>query len=167
MTFASMTRALTDDEMALFSVSPRHFGLTPADHAGTTVRLTPDRHLIIRNQYRYVPNYHDNLAKRTRVRQGHRDSFLARYPSLAHVPFAATWGVPAGYRATSPPSSARSATTPGCPGVHQSVGVARGTISGKLLAELATGQDSSQLADMLAVSGRPAMPRSVAPWTPP
>lgn len=33
-------------------------------------------------------------------------------------------------------------------GVHQSVGAARGTISGKLIAELATGQDSGQLEEV-------------------
>jgi glycine/D-amino acid oxidase-like deaminating enzyme len=156
MTFASMTRELTEAEMALFSAAPHHFGLTPADHAGTTVRLTPDRRLIIRNQYRFVPRYHDNLAERTHIRQGHRDSFEARYPQLAHVPFAATWGGACGLSRNYTAFFGKVGDNAWMSGVHQSVGAARGTISGKLLAELATGQDSSQLADMLAVSGKPA-----------
>lgn len=157
MTFASMTRALTDEEMALFSTTPHHFGLTPADHAGTTVRLTPDRHLIVRNQYRFVPRYHDNLAERTRIRQGHRESFEARYPSLSHVPFVATWGGACGLSRNYTAFFGKVGDNAWMSGVHQSVGAARGTISGKLLAELATEQDSSQLTDMLAVSGRPAI----------
>ncbi|WP_026068510.1 NAD(P)/FAD-dependent oxidoreductase [Halomonas smyrnensis] len=157
MTFASMTRALTDDEMALFSTAPHHFGLTPADHAGTTLRLTPDRRLIIRNQYRFVPRYHDDLAERTRIRRGHRESFEARYPTLAHVPFAATWGGACGLSRNYTAFFGKVGDNAWMSGVHQSVGAARGTISGKLLAELATGQDSSQLADMLAVSGKPAL----------
>ncbi|MDL0432960.1 FAD-binding oxidoreductase [Marinobacter sp. TBZ242] len=157
MTFASMTRELTDQEMDLFSEAPHHFGLTPADHAGTTVRLTPDRRLIIRNQYRFVPKYHDNLAGRTAIRQGHRDSFLARYPSLEHVPFDSTWGGACGLSRNYTPFFGEVGDHAWMSGVHQSVGAARGTISGKLIAELATGQDSSQLADMLAVSGKPAM----------
>lgn len=156
MTFASMTRALTDEEMALFSAAPHHFGLTPADHAGTTVRLTPDRRLIIRNQYRFVPRYHDDLAERTRIRQGHRDSFEARYPELAHVPFEATWGGACGLSRNYTAFFGKVGDNAWMSGVHQSVGAARGTISGKLLAELATDQDSSQLSDMLAVSGKPA-----------
>ncbi|MCG6657520.1 FAD-binding oxidoreductase [Halomonas campisalis] len=156
MTFASMTRELTESEMALFSAAPHHFGLTPADHAGTTVRLTPDRRLIIRNQYRFVPRYHDDLAERTRIRQGHRVSFEARYPELTHVPFAATWGGACGLSRNYTAFFGKVGDNAWMSGVHQSVGAARGTISGKLLAELATGQDSSQLADMLAVSGKPA-----------
>ncbi|SDL49984.1 Glycine/D-amino acid oxidase [Modicisalibacter muralis] len=156
MTFASMTRALTIEEMARFSAAPHHFGLTPADHAGTTVRLTPDRRLIIRNQYRFVPRYHDDLAERNRIRQGHRDSFEARYPDLAHVPFEATWGGACGLSRNYTAFFGKVGDNAWMSGVHQSVGAARGTISGKLLAELATGQDSAQLSDMLAVSGKPA-----------
>lgn len=156
MTFASMTRALTDDEMTRFSAAPHHFGLTPADHAGTTVRLTPDRRLIIRNQYRFVPRYHDDLAERNRIRQGHRASFEARYPELAHVPFEATWGGACGLSRNYTAFFGQVGDQAWMSGVHQSVGAARGTISGKLLAELATGQDSAQLSDMLAVSGKPA-----------
>ncbi|MBF7054660.1 FAD-binding oxidoreductase [Halomonas sp. KAO] len=157
MTFASMTRELTDEEMGLFSAAPHHFGLTPADHAGTTVRLTPDRRLIIRNQYRFVPRYHDDLAERTRIRQGHRASFEARYPELAQVPFTATWGGACGLSRNYTAFFGKVGDLAWMSGVHQSVGAARGTISGKLLAELATGEDSSQLADMLAVSGKPAL----------
>lgn len=157
MTFASMTRALTDTEMRLFSTAPHHFGLTPADHAGTTVRLTPDRRLIVRNQYRFVPRYHDDLAERVRIRQGHRDSFEARYPSLTHVPFEATWGGACGLSRNFTAFFGKVGEDAWMSGVHQSVGAARGTISGKLLAELASGQDSSQLSDMLAVSGKPAL----------
>ncbi|MCM5705720.1 NAD(P)/FAD-dependent oxidoreductase [Larsenimonas salina] len=157
MTFASMTRALSDSEMALFAAAPHHFGLTPADHAGTTVRLTPDRRLIVRNQYRFVPRYHDDLSERTRIRQGHRESFEARYPTLAHVPFEATWGGACGLSRNYTAFFGKVGDNAWMSGVHQSVGAARGTISGKLLAELATGQDSSQLADMLAVSGTPAL----------
>lgn len=157
MTFASMTRTLTDQEMTLFSRAPHHFGLTPADHAGTTVRLTPGRQLIVRNQYRFVPRYHDNLAERKRIRQGHRESFDARYPSLSQVPFIATWGGACGLSRNYTAFFGKVGDSAWMSGIHQSVGAARGTISGKLLAELATGQNSSQLADMLAISGKPAL----------
>lgn len=157
MTYASMTRALTDDEMTLFSRAPYHFGLTPADHAGTTLRLTPDRRLIVRNQYQFVPRYHDDLARRTRIREGHRQSFEARYPSLTHVPFEATWGGACGLSRNYTAFFGQVGHNAWMSGIHQSVGAARGTISGKLLAELATDQDSPQLSDMLAVSGKPAL----------
>ena len=104
-----------------------------------------------------MPRYHDDLAERTRIRKGHRDSFEARYPSLAHVPFEATWGGACGLSRNYTAFFGRVGDAAWMSGVHQSVGAARGTISGKLLAELATGEDSDQLADMLAISGRPAI----------
>ena len=51
MTFASWTRPLTDAEMSAVGIQA-DWGLTPADHAGTTVRMTQDRRLIIRNTYK-------------------------------------------------------------------------------------------------------------------
>lgn len=41
-------------------------------------------------------------------------------------------------------------------GIHQSVGATCGTITGKLLAHLALGQDSKSLSDMLHISEQPA-----------
>lgn len=156
MTFASMTRALTDAEMERFAAPPHHFGLTPADHAGTTLRLTPDRRLVVRNQYRFVPRYVDRRSGRQGIRAVHRQSLDHRYPGLNEVPFIATWGGATGlsrnYETFFGPVGDRVWAS----GVHQSVGVARGTISGRLLAELATGQDSEQVAGMSQVSGCPA-----------
>lgn len=41
-------------EMQVAGVQP-DWDLIPADHAGTTVRMTQDRHLIIRNTYKHMP----------------------------------------------------------------------------------------------------------------
>ena len=53
MTFASWTRPLTDKEMQQYT-GLLDWGLTPADHAGTTLRMTADRRIIIRNTYQHV-----------------------------------------------------------------------------------------------------------------
>lgn len=44
MTFASWTRPLTDEEMKRYH-GQLDWGLTPADHAGTTLRMTADRRI--------------------------------------------------------------------------------------------------------------------------
>ncbi len=158
MTFASWTRPLTDAELASYG-GQLDWGLTPADHAGTTVRMTQDRRLIIRNTYKHVPKYGRSTsdAMRQRVREKHREAFLARFPQLAGVPFTHTWG---GVYAISRNFTNFFGELE--QGVYASacdngVGVAWGTISGTLLADLAIGADSEQLRDIQAVTGMPSL----------
>lgn len=156
MTFASMTRPLTDREFDAYG-GQLDWGLTPADHAGTTVRMTQDRRLLIRSHYQYVPDYGSSDSKRSVVRASHRQSLIERYPQLAQVPFEHTWG---GVCALS--RNFTSFFGQLAPGVlasacHNGVGAARGTISGKLMADLAVGADSDLLRDMQIVSGMPAL----------
>ncbi|WP_020656674.1 NAD(P)/FAD-dependent oxidoreductase [Massilia niastensis] len=157
MTFASWTRPLTDAELARYG-GQLDWGLTPADHAGTTVRMTQDRRLIIRNTYKHVPKYGRSTSDgmRQKVRASHRAAFLARFPQLAEVPFSHTWG---GVYAIS-----RNFTNffgeledgvyaTAC---DNGVGAAWGTISGTLMADMAVGADSQQLHDIRAVTGMPS-----------
>ncbi len=158
MTFASWTRPLDDDECRRYG-GRFDWGLTPADHAGTTVRMTQDRRLLIRNTYRHVPRYGRSIddATRAKIRGDHRQAFRARFPALADVPFTHTWG---GVYAIS-----RNFTNffgQLDDGVFASacdngVGAAWGTISGTLLADHAVGADSALLRDIRAVTGMPAL----------
>lgn len=158
MTFASWTRPLSDAEMKVYG-GQADWGLTPADHAGTTVRMTQDRRLMIRNTYKHVPKYgrstHD--AMRAGVRKDHRNAFMSRFPQLAEVPFTHTWG---GVYAISRNFTNFFGELE--PGLHASacdngVGAAWGTISGTLLADLAVGAVSTQLRDIQAVTGMPSL----------
>lgn len=158
MTFASWTRPLTDEEMVSYG-GKLDWGLTPADHAGTTLRMTADRRILVRNTYAHVPQYGANISdgRREVIRQEHRKSFLARYPSLAHVPFTHTWG---GVYAISRNFTNFFGKLE--EGVYSSacdngVGAAWGTISGTLLAELVIGVDSPQLEDIQYVTGMPTL----------
>ncbi|MNQ70416.1 Gamma-glutamylputrescine oxidoreductase [compost metagenome] len=158
MTFASWTRPLSDAEMAAYG-GQLDWGLTPADHAGTTVRMTQDRRLIIRNTYKHVPKYGSSTSDgmREQIRVGHRRSLLARYPQLAEVPFTHTWG---GVYAISRNFTNFFGELE--PGVHASacdngVGAAWGTISGTMLADQVVGAESQQLRDIRAVTGMPSL----------
>ncbi|WBS05191.1 FAD-dependent oxidoreductase [Pseudoduganella sp. SL102] len=157
MTFASWTRPLTDAELARHG-GQLDWGLTPADHAGTTVRMTQDRRLIIRNTYKHVPRYGRSTsdAMREQVRAKHRAAFLARFPQLADVPFSHTWG---GVYAISRNFTNffgeldQGVYATAC---DNGVGAAWGTISGTLLADRAIGAGSEQLRDIEAVTGMPS-----------
>jgi glycine/D-amino acid oxidase-like deaminating enzyme len=157
MTFASWTRPLTQAEMDAIGMQA-DWGLTPADHAGTTVRMTQDRRLMIRNTYKHVPRYGKSVSDSTRheIRAGHRKALISRYPQLANVEFTHTWG---GVYAIS-----RNFTNffgeledgvyaTAC---DNGVGAAWGTISGTLLADLAVGADSQSLSDIRNVTGMPS-----------
>ncbi|WP_434136687.1 FAD-binding oxidoreductase (plasmid) [Pseudomonas luteola] len=158
MTFASWTRPLTDSEMRIYG-GQLDWGLTPADHAGTTVRMTQDRRLIIRNTYKHVPKYgkSTNDSMRKSVQASHRRAFLKRFPQLVNVPFSHTWG---GVYAISRNFTNFFGQLE--PGVYASacdngVGAAWGTISGTMLADLAVGAQSQQLSDIQAVTGMPSL----------
>jgi glycine/D-amino acid oxidase-like deaminating enzyme len=154
MTFASLTRPLEPDERSLYQGLPS-WGLTPADHAGASLRLTPDGRFLFRSEYRYAPAYVTSAADRARVGMIHRDGFIRRYPMLARVPFENTWcgvcGLSRNYEAFF------GEVRPGVffSGVHQSVGAARGTISGLLLADMACGRPNPLVEDMQFVSPGP------------
>lgn len=158
MTFASWTRPLTDAEMQRYG-GELNWGLTPADHAGTTLRMTADRRILIRNTYKHVPKYGSSMNDKIReqIRDDHRQVFLARYPELADVPFTHTWG---GVYAIS-----RNFTNffgQLDEGVYASacdngVGAAWGTISGTLLADYVVGATSKSLDDIQQVTGMPCL----------
>ena len=156
MTYASMTRPLSDREMSLFQ-SEQGWGITPADHGGTTLRLTEDRRLLIRNQYTYVPKYSDRHQSYSKMRQQHLDGLIARYPSLSDIRIEYTWG---GACALSRNYAAYfGEIEPGIfySGIHQSVGATRGTITGKLLAHLSLGENSESLSNLLEITNMPAI----------
>lgn len=158
MTFASWTRPLTDEEMKVYQ-GKLDWGLTPADHAGTTLRMTADRRILIRNTYKHVPKYGKNIGDETRqwVQTDHRKALLFRYPELVDVPLTHTWG---GVYAISRNFTNFFGELED--GVYASacdngVGAAWGTISGTLLADLVVGADSQKLDDIQYVTDMPSL----------
>lgn len=155
MTFASWTRPLNDADMQKYG-GQLDWGITPADHAGTTVRMTQDRRLLIRNSYRYAYDYNTSASMLKRVVNRHRDSFIARYPSLSHVEFEHTWGGTSSLSGNFQTFFGQVSEGVYAACCDQSVGAARGTISGKMLADLITGRESQLLNDIQTVSGKPS-----------
>ncbi|QTD31315.1 NAD(P)/FAD-dependent oxidoreductase [Pseudomonas fluorescens] len=154
---ASLTRPLTDQEFtAIGAVEP--WGVLSTRPLGATVRLTPDRRVMIRNtaEYRTRDLSNSELALR---RQHHVRGLQRRFPFLGEHDIQYTW--------TGHLSATRSGqayfdqveegvfAVAGCNGS----GVARGTLWGRLLAELASGVDSPLLQSV--------MHRAEPGWLPP
>ena len=93
-TYASMTRALSSDEVTRLG-GAAHWGFTPADPLGTTVRrisgIGGDR-IIIRNRATYEPSLSPSERRLRGVYAQHDASFDARFPMLKGVEMEHRWG---------------------------------------------------------------------------
>lgn len=155
MTFASMTRPLSDTEMQLYG-GTLDWGITPADHAGTTMRMTQDRRLIIRNSYRYAPEYNTPAAIIPSIQAKHREGLDHRYPTLTQVNIDYTWGGATSLSGNFETYFGQLEEGIYSSGCDQSVGASRGTVSGMMLADLASGKKNELLTNMQEVSGKPS-----------
>ena len=154
---ASLTRPLSDQEFQALG-APASWGVLSTRPLGATVRLTPDRRVMIRNtaEYRSRDLSSSELSIR---RQHHVLGLQRRFPMLGERDIEYTW--------TGHLSASRSGqpyfgkveegvfAVAGCNGS----GVARGTLWGRLLAELASGRDSPLLDSV--------MQRAQPGWLPP
>ena len=155
MTFASMTEPLSDEQMQRFG-GRLDWGITPADHGGTTLRMTQDRRLIVRNSYRYAHDYNTPQAMIPNIAARHREAFDERYPQLSDLAFQYTWGGASGLSGNFETYFGELETNIFASCCDQSVGAARGTISGMMLADMASGRKTDLLRDMQDVSGNPS-----------
>ena len=120
---------------------------------GTTVRRTCDQRVLIRNTVHYSPEIEVDEVWRRHVRDIHLRSFRSRFPILAEVDFEYTWGGVMGISMNSAQFFGRIADDFYASAAYNGVGVAMGTISGTLLADLVVGADSGLLRDMQALPG--------------
>ncbi|UWF51555.1 FAD-binding oxidoreductase [Pseudomonas sp. N3-W] len=154
---ASLTRPLTDAEFrAIGSVEP--WGVLSTRPLGATVRLTPDRRVMIRNtaEYRTKDLSLGDLAVR---RQHHALGLQRRFPGLTEADIRYTWtGHLSASRSGQPYFSQVEQGLFAVAGCNGS-GVARGSLWGRLLAELASGS-SSPLLDAVMERAQPG-------WLPP
>jgi len=151
-TYASMTRALTKSEVQQLGGEPS-WALTPADAMGTTVRRISgsggDR-IIVRNTATFDPSLHVAESRITKVAKTHDRSYQYRFPVLKHVPIEYRWGgrLCLSRNNVSVFGQIDDNLFSAC--CQNGLGTAKGTVSGKLIAELASGEPSLLLADQLA-----------------
>lgn len=156
-TYGSITRPLTSDEQARLGGKPS-WGAIPADPFGTTVRRTVDNRLLIRNSFSFNPDGRSNPKYLQRFLQRHKASYEQRFPMLPDVDFEYTWG--GALAMTRNHNGFFGQLAPnvygalGCNGL----GVTRGTITGKLLADWLAGERSDLIDFLLAAPGPNANP---------
>ncbi len=156
-TFGSLTRPLTPEEQETLG-GEREWGVLAEDAMGSTVRRTRDQRILIRNSARFTRNHVLPEAPPKEILDLHRGAFDKRFPRLAHVPFEYQWSGPLGV--TPDRSIAFGALEPGlfAVGGYTGAGIAMGTTAGRLLADLALGERSEELAAMLSLSRPKRLP---------
>ena len=149
-TFGSLSRPLTPEEQEILG-GEREWGVLAEDAMGSTVRRTRDQRLLIRNSARFTRNHVLPAGPPEEILALHRQAFAKRFPRLAQVPFAYSWSGPLGV--TPDRSIAFGALESGlfAAGGYTGAGIAMGTTAGRLLADLALGEDSDLLAAMLSL----------------
>lgn len=154
---ASLTRPLSDEEFqSIGAVEP--WGVLSTRPLGATVRLTPDRRVMIRNtaEYRSRDLTDSELLHR---RKHHVLGLQRRFPFLGEQDIQYTWTGHLSASRTGQPYFGKVEegvfAVAGCNGS----GVARGTLWGRLLAEMASGTSSPILESV--------MRRAQPGWLPP
>ncbi len=165
-TYASMTRALTAEEVTALGGKPR-WGVLPADPMGTTVRRisgTGGDRIVVRNRFTYDPGMEVSEARLRAVAQDHDKSFKARFPMLPDVTMDYRWGgrlclswngVPAFGEIDEGLFSA-------C--CQNGLGTSKGTLAGMLAAELAAQGNSPLVAKLLACEAPKRLPPEPLAW---
>jgi glycine/D-amino acid oxidase-like deaminating enzyme len=150
ITFGSLTRPLSAAEQEALG-GEREWGLLAEDNMGSTLRRTRDQRLLVRNSVHYRRDLGVGEEVMRRAKAAHRKAFLARFPALAEVPFAHTWAGVMGASPNRGHSFGEIETNLFTAAGYTGGGIAMGTTAGMLLADLALGVQSQQLADMLAL----------------
>jgi glycine/D-amino acid oxidase-like deaminating enzyme len=153
--FASMTRQLNDVEHASLG-APDDWGLVPAmAFGGPTLRYSMDRRLTMRSFWAHSHSGQVTQVSYDKARKLQAKQIKDRFPNLPPNLITDTWmGLITLSQNFAPGFGQHSANvfTAVC---QNGVGVTKGTISGLLAADLATGRDNPLMADMLGL-GQPA-----------
>ena len=154
--YASMTRALTADEVARLG-GEAEWGLTPADPMGSTVRRisgTGGARIVIRNQVSYAPGLDLSEARVAKMGVRHDRTFAARFPQLADVEMAYRWAgrLCLSWNGAPALGEVEDGLFSAC--CQNGLGLARGTLHGMTMAELGCGH-RTELVDYVMSQGAP------------
>ena len=151
-TYASMTRALSSQEITQLG-GKSIWGITPADPMGTTIRRirsSEGDRIVVRNRFTYNPSMEVSDKRIKTVARDHDRAFQARFPMLANVSMQYRWGgrLCLSRNNVSVVKELEDGLYSAC--CQNGLGTTRGTLSGLLAAELATGTTSPRLDRALA-----------------
>jgi glycine/D-amino acid oxidase-like deaminating enzyme len=143
-TYASMTRALSREEQQRLGGEPE-WGLIPAHPMGSTVRRLKCNRVVVRNVFTGNPKLSTNEDQVREIGRVHDRSFAARFPMLRDVAMEYHWGGHLCLSRNSVPAFGEVAKGVFAAACQNGLGTTKGTLSGILAADLASGVDSDLL----------------------
>ncbi len=156
-TYASLSEPLSSEQLQHFSgIEP--WGLTSAHPAGTTVRLTPDNRIFIRNSFHFNSKLFSEQSEIDKAKLKHRESFDKRFPQLKGLPFEYSWGGMLCITGNSQSLFKAVRDNVFVVAGMNGVGVAKGTYMGHYMAEYISGVKSENLSYILKNSNPSWMP---------
>ncbi len=153
-TYASMTRPLTAEEVRRLG-GESDWGVLPADPMGTTVRRSSDfmgsgDRITVRNRFTLNQSLEVTDKHIRNVASTHDQAFRARFPMLSEVPMEHRWGGRLCLSLNSVPAFGELEERVFSAACQNGLGTVKGTMSGMMAADLATGNDSPMLQDYRA-----------------
>lgn len=147
-TYASMTAALKSGADGIGPTGAARWGILPADPMGATLRKISTPHggrFVIRTRYTYEPSLRVSEDYLTRVVASQRQTFDARFPNLAALPFEYNWAgrLCLSYNQVPAFGEIEEDLYSAC--CCNGLGTVKSTLAGVLVAELATGTPSAVL----------------------
>lgn len=133
-TYAATTEAMGEADAQGIGSMPT-WGILPAHRMGTTCRRIGSNRVFVRS----LKSYERELDP-SRVHAGLRRIFEARWPHLRHLKFEYQWGGVTAFTMNGAPWWGRLEDGLYASGGCNGAGIAKGTVLGKRLAELARGQ---------------------------
>lgn len=147
--FASLSKPLSDEQIAKMG-SDSSWGITPAHGvAGSTVRLTSDRRLMLRQGFEYSPSLRTTDGRRDGARETHQRLLARRFPDLGALEIEHFW---MGWLAVSQnhaPAFGQVSDNVYATSCCNGSGIVRHTAAGMLIADLALGQENPLIDDFL------------------
>ncbi|MBN9426824.1 MAG: FAD-binding oxidoreductase [Burkholderiales bacterium] len=147
--FASLSPQLSESQLALLGAAPT-WGLTPAHGvAGSTLRLTCDKRLMIRQGFEYSPSLRTTEARRAKAKATNLDLLRRRFPQLGNLELEHFW---MGWLAVSQnhaPAFGQIADNAYAASCCNGSGIVRHTAAGMLIADLALGRKNPLIDDFL------------------
>ena len=165
-TYASMTRALSDDEIARLGGREK-WSITPADPMGTTLRRihgTGGDRIIVRRRFTCDPAMRVPKWRMAAVGRLHNASFARRFPALSHVSMEYRWGGHLCLSRNSVPAFGEVARGVYAACCQNGLGAAKGTLSGMAAAELVLGHNSQLAQELLACEPPARLPPAPLTW---
>lgn len=148
-TFGSLTRPLDEGERKALG-GAGDWGVIPATMGGTTMRYTQDHRLLIRKNVKYRPDFNVSGRDMAAIRRSHVRTLRQRFPMLPGVDFEHTWGGVLCMSRNHVPKCGPLGEGIWAAVCQNGVGAARGTVSGRAVAEMALGEQTEIVRDMLA-----------------